>query len=57
MDMIWINGENFFTLKQANLLYQEQFDQVSVRDGVFNVVLGDAKTLNPSVFDGEDELI
>ena len=23
VDMIWINGENFFTLKQANLLYPD----------------------------------
>ena len=51
-----VNGERDITVKLYNqpingaLLYQATFTDVTVRDGVFNVVLGDTGELNTGIF-------
>lgn len=48
-----VNGNRDMTFRiydATNELYSERIDDIPVRDGIFNVVLGDAKTLPASVF-------
>ncbi|MCO6449627.1 MAG: hypothetical protein J5I90_02450 [Caldilineales bacterium] len=51
-----VNGTKDITLKiydqiaGGNVLHQETFSGVTVRDGIFNVVLGDAVAIQPTVF-------
>ncbi|MEM7802420.1 MAG: hypothetical protein AAF633_24720 [Chloroflexota bacterium] len=57
-----VNGEQDITVKLYNqpingvLLYQAAFTGVTIRDGVFNVVLGDTVELNTGIFSQVSQL-